>query len=198
MAVDAQFSSSVVQGSSPLTVTFTDQSTGSPDSWLWEFGDGESSTEQNPTHVFTGSTGESWTVTLTAWVFNGTFTRTVGSPSSSDRFYQFAGFSPGDSYATVAANFQVSLDLFGYIAPQGTNGPVHKAEHRSSDNTYRIQGRYSNLTVDVSGLASSDVVELQYHFSSSYHGHESGFQSDFGTINTNNQGSWRHLSMLSA
>lgn len=35
-----------------LTVAFTDISTGFPDSYLWEFGDGTSSTEQNPIHTF--------------------------------------------------------------------------------------------------------------------------------------------------
>lgn len=33
------------------TVVYTDQSTGAT-SWLWEFGDGETSTQQSPTHIF--------------------------------------------------------------------------------------------------------------------------------------------------
>jgi len=33
-------------------VQFTDLSTDTPQSWLWDFGDGNSSTEQNPTHVY--------------------------------------------------------------------------------------------------------------------------------------------------
>ncbi len=35
-----------------LTVNFTDASTESPDSWLWNFGDGITSTQQNPTHTY--------------------------------------------------------------------------------------------------------------------------------------------------
>ena len=35
-----------------LTVTFSDTSTNSPTSWLWSFGDGGSSTQQNPTYTF--------------------------------------------------------------------------------------------------------------------------------------------------
>ena len=34
------------------TITFTDHSTGDPTSWSWDFGDGESSTAQNPTHSY--------------------------------------------------------------------------------------------------------------------------------------------------
>jgi len=44
-------------------VTFTDHSTGSPTSWLWSFGDGNTSTAQNPSHAYTSQ--NSYTVTLT-------------------------------------------------------------------------------------------------------------------------------------
>ena len=37
--------------------TFTDQSTNEPSSWAWDFGDGNTSTDQNPTHTFT-TTGD--------------------------------------------------------------------------------------------------------------------------------------------
>ena len=47
----------------PLAVQFTDQTTGST-SWQWDFGDGSTSNQQNPTHTY-NSTG-SYTVTLTA------------------------------------------------------------------------------------------------------------------------------------
>jgi plastocyanin len=34
-------------------VRFSDESTGEPTSWLWEFGDGQTSQEENPSHTFT-------------------------------------------------------------------------------------------------------------------------------------------------
>jgi len=34
-------------------VTFNDSSTNSPTSWNWDFGDGITSTLQNPTHIYT-------------------------------------------------------------------------------------------------------------------------------------------------
>ena len=38
-----------------VTITFTDNSTGSPTSWVWDFNDGNYSTLQNPpAHTFTG------------------------------------------------------------------------------------------------------------------------------------------------
>jgi PKD repeat protein len=41
-----------LEGPPPLLVRFTDLSTGSITSWKWEFGDGQTSTDQNPEHKF--------------------------------------------------------------------------------------------------------------------------------------------------
>jgi len=46
-------------------VVFTDRSTGTPSAWQWSFGDGGTSTQQHPTHVY-GEAG-AYTVTLIAW-----------------------------------------------------------------------------------------------------------------------------------
>jgi hypothetical protein len=43
---------------------FNDASSGSPTSWLWNFGDGQTSTQQNPTHVFNGPGPFSVTLTV--------------------------------------------------------------------------------------------------------------------------------------
>lgn len=47
-----------------LSVAFTDVSSGVPTSWFWDFGDGNTSTLQNPTHVYAAS--GTYTVCLTA------------------------------------------------------------------------------------------------------------------------------------
>jgi PKD repeat protein len=60
----AQFTSSP---SNPLTgdpVSFADTSTGNPTSWIWNFGDGQTSAAQSPTHVFANA--GRFHVTLTA------------------------------------------------------------------------------------------------------------------------------------
>jgi parallel beta-helix repeat protein len=48
----ASFIATPMNGSKPLTVQFTDTSSGSPTAWFWDFGDGNSSTLQNPTHTY--------------------------------------------------------------------------------------------------------------------------------------------------
>ncbi|RKY17560.1 MAG: hypothetical protein DRP63_03475, partial [Planctomycetota bacterium] len=54
ITVKADFEASPTYGKAPLTVTFTDKSTpaGSIVSWRWDFGDGSTSTDQNPTHNY--------------------------------------------------------------------------------------------------------------------------------------------------
>lgn len=65
----ADFVGTPTSGSVPLTVNFTDLSTNTPLVWSWDFGDGETSTLQNPIHTYQ-STG-SYTVKFTASNGNG-------------------------------------------------------------------------------------------------------------------------------
>ncbi len=48
----AAFSANVVSGEAPLNVSFSDETTNSPTSWFWDFGDGNSSTDQNPSNTY--------------------------------------------------------------------------------------------------------------------------------------------------
>ncbi|MBL7086071.1 MAG: PKD domain-containing protein [Candidatus Cloacimonetes bacterium] len=68
----ADFSAETVVGEPPLEVQFYDDSIpGSGDiiSWYWEFGDGSTSTEQNPVHTYTEE--DNYDVTLTIIDSNG-------------------------------------------------------------------------------------------------------------------------------
>jgi beta propeller repeat protein len=67
------FTQNITQGEAPLTVGFTDTSSGQIDGWHWDFGDNNSSEEQNPVHMF--ATPGSYSVTLNVhnqWQRNGT------------------------------------------------------------------------------------------------------------------------------
>jgi PKD repeat protein len=48
----ADFTADVTADPPPLTVNFTDNSSGNITSWEWDFGDGVTSTEQNPSHTY--------------------------------------------------------------------------------------------------------------------------------------------------
>lgn len=60
----AQFTASPLTGPESTTVTFSNKTTGPVQSYLWSFGDGKTSTEQNPSHQYT--TAGLYSVTLKA------------------------------------------------------------------------------------------------------------------------------------
>ena len=50
--ITPKFQYSPLHGTAPLSVNFTDMSSGNPVSWFWDFGDGSSSEDQNPVHKY--------------------------------------------------------------------------------------------------------------------------------------------------
>lgn len=70
----AGFTADKTSGSYPLTITFTDTSSGYPASYSWNFGDGGSSTSQNPVHTY--ASAGTYTVSLTVTNSDGTGTAT--------------------------------------------------------------------------------------------------------------------------
>ncbi len=55
LPVTANFSASTTSGQVPLTVQFTNQTSGQYTSVLWDFGDGTTGTEDNPSHTYQDS-----------------------------------------------------------------------------------------------------------------------------------------------
>ncbi|NMB78277.1 MAG: PKD domain-containing protein, partial [Methanomicrobiales archaeon] len=74
----AAFRGNITAGPTPLAVQFTDRSTGYPKNWLWDFGDGTTSTVRSPLHTYTAA--GNYTVTLTA-------TNTQGSNNLTQNAY---------------------------------------------------------------------------------------------------------------
>ena len=73
-APTANFKSDITGGCSPIVVNFQDISTGGATSWLWDFGNGGTSTRQHPSTTYFAS--GTYTVTLTATNANGSNTIT--------------------------------------------------------------------------------------------------------------------------
>ena len=84
----ASFTTDGTSGIVPLTVRFTDTSTNSPTSWMWNFGDGGTSTTRNPSHVYTSS--GTFTIVLTA-------TNRAGSDTTTSKGYIVALASAKDT-----------------------------------------------------------------------------------------------------
>jgi len=60
----AAFNGTPTSGFAPLTVEFTDLTSGGPTAWSWDFGDGGTSTEQHPSHTYTAA--GTYTVSMSA------------------------------------------------------------------------------------------------------------------------------------
>ncbi|MCD6565982.1 MAG: PKD domain-containing protein [Bacteroidales bacterium] len=72
-------------GAFPLRVNFTDKSSGNPTAWQWDFGDGKSSTDQNPTHTYNSTGNYNVKLTVLKDIYtdatDGTFTIVVNDPT---------------------------------------------------------------------------------------------------------------------
>lgn len=101
----AAFTGDPVSGNGPLTVQFSDESLCNPTSWLWEFGDAETSTQQNPVHVYADA--GTYTVTLTVTNAGGADSVTaidyvtVSAPPQAD----FETIPPGDVCVGTTVQF---------------------------------------------------------------------------------------------
>lgn len=60
--IAADFNSNVTTGIVPLDINFSNQSTGTPTTYLWRFGDGDTAMTANPSHTYTAA--GHYTVTL--------------------------------------------------------------------------------------------------------------------------------------
>ena len=121
---NADFSASATAGSAPLSVNFSDLSTGAPTSWLWSFGDSSTSTLQSPVHTY--SIPGSYTVSLTVTNPSGSSTKTksnyisaIRSPTSLQSAYDSA--FDGDSIPMWAGSLTES-PIFGRNVAVKING----------------------------------------------------------------------------
>ena len=123
--VTAAFSPSTISGQATLAVSFTDQSTGSITSWAWNFGDGATSTAQNPAHSY--SAAGSYAVQLTVNGSTSTSqTITVSSDTTAPVISSFALPSFASSL-TVPISYLVASDatgVTGYMVKETSNAPL--------------------------------------------------------------------------
>ncbi|MEZ5358226.1 MAG: PKD domain-containing protein [Candidatus Zixiibacteriota bacterium] len=115
----ANFSGSPTSGEYPLTVAFTDLSTGSPTTWSWDFGDGVgTSTSQNPSYEY--SAAGSYTVSLT-----------VTSPYGSDTETKIDYITVTEPGVSSFAYAQSDIPVYGTVSGSFANTS-------SSDNSYEV------------------------------------------------------------
>lgn len=160
----ANFTSNVTSGIAPLTVSFTDVSTGAPNSWQWNFGDGATSNEQDPVHTYL-SPGN-YTARLTVSNSNGSDSKSATITVSEEAgsalpVVNCSNVTSGNAPLTVQFTdpLQNSTECnwdFGDGATSTLQNPIH---------TYELPGNYvvnltsSNKNVTASKTATITVLE---------------------------------------
>ncbi len=160
------FSADNISGCAPLLVTFSDLSTGNPDSWQWDFGktSNNTSSEQNPSTTYTEP--GVYSVKLTVSV-NGSTSSTIKEqyivvhhdPSPDFAFTQSASCKPS------AVNFQdLSSDDFNDIVSwHWVFGDGNNSTEQNPTNTYMTPGEYDvTLTIENSQGCNKTIVRENY------------------------------------
>ena len=152
------FSASPTEGSMPLTVRFTDQSTGSPTSWRWAFGDGNSSTEKNPVHTYNKS--GRYSVTLTTSNANGS------NALTKSRYVIVSNVLDAPVSKFSASPSSGSMPLTVRFTDQSTGSPTswrwafgdgNSSTEKNPVHTYDKSGRYS-VTLTASNANGSNAL----------------------------------------
>ncbi len=151
----ASFTKSVATGVAPLTVAFTDTSTGLPTSWLWDFGDGSSSTIQNPSHVYTAAGTYTANLTVTNVVGSASVAQTVTVtaiplPVASFTKSVATGVTPLTVVFTDTSTSNITAWLWNF--GDGTSSTIQNPSH-----VYAAAGTYT-VTLTVTNVAGSASV----------------------------------------
>jgi PKD repeat protein len=125
-----------------LPIQFADASTNVPTSWNWDFGDGTTSTEQNPVHTY----GESGTYTITLEACNVLGCDTV----------------------TLANFIEVDLDCFTQNIPQHGNEVITVCTGNLFDsggpNAPYLEGSFGSITIAPPDATSVSITFSEFNY----------------------------------
>jgi PKD repeat protein len=162
----ANFTGSPRAGDPPLIVSFTDQSTGNPVTWQWNFGDGRpNATGQNPVHVYQAA--GMYEVTLTVSNAGGSDTRVkpgyimVNEVPVRPPVADFMG-SPRAGEIPLAVSFTDLTtgipDTWAWNFGDGTPN----ATIRNPDHTYESTGVFTVTLTASNALGTDTAVKSGY------------------------------------
>lgn len=155
---DVYFSADVTSGAPPLTVQFTDESRASDiTAWYWEFGDGHTSPEQHPTHVYVQD--GTYTVRLTI--------TTPGGPLSFERLNYILVQTPPDTVEFTADVTKgappLTVSFTDCSTVQGAGswiwdfGDGRTGSERNPVHTYTVEGAF-DVRLTVTGTQGPSIL----------------------------------------
>ncbi len=208
-APNAGFSANITSGNGPLTVIFTDTSAnlaGVSTTWSWTFGDGSTSTLENPTHTYASVTAPtSYTVKLivTTPFGSSTFTKSklifVTEPSPSIGFYG----TPTVGNIPLAVHFTDTSGnnpyewnwSFGDGGTSTTQNPIYTYNSATAPTEYNVQLIATNVYGASTGILNSYIsitgpAPVAGFFATQTTGIGGTFVCNFRDTSANNPTSW--------
>ena len=156
------FSASTYSGCAPMPVTFTDLSTpgsGTNVSWQWDFGDGNFSTLQNPTHTYTAN--GSFNVSLLVNNSHGcleTITRTQLINITDKPTANFTNSSSANCGAPLVINFTNQSTGAGTLTYLWSFGDASASTDQNPSHTYLTTGTFSIQLVVYNQNGCTDTI----------------------------------------
>jgi PKD repeat protein len=212
--LEAAFTASPVLDS--LSVQFTSTSTGPIAAYNWDFGDGNTSTEQNPLHTY--AVPGDYTVTLTVTDANGGSDNTQQNVSVTQPISaSFTAAPDANDPLSVQFTSQVTGNIVIYswdFGDGGTNNDPNPRHTYAAAGTYNVtltvtdaNGATTNATQQVTvtapaataapltleiGATPTEVDPLTYQFSATTNGSLVTYTWDFGDGTTSNEPNPQH------
>jgi len=158
---ETDFSGSPTSGTAPLTVNFTDLSTNGPTAWDWDFGDGGTSAEQNPSYTY-----------LLAGVCTPSMTATNAGGSDTETKVAYITVAPGPPVADFSGSpTSGTVPLTVNFTDLSTNSPTAwewdfgdggDSSEQNPSYTYLLVGIYTPSMTATNAGGSDTETEARY------------------------------------
>ncbi len=178
VAPTANFTASSTTVCAGSTVNFTDLSGGSPTGWSWTFGDGGTSSAQNPSYVY--SSPGTYTVTLVASNTQGSSTQTTTITVTAGVSYsQAVELCPGQSVTVGTSTYTSAGTYTDVLTSNGCDSTVtttvtmlqatsntqnveicQGSSYSIGGNTYTTAGTYTDVLTNAAGCDSTVTTNL--------------------------------------
>ncbi len=165
----ADFRAAPTSGQAPLEVHFTDTSlpgNAGIDNWFWDFGDGATSTDQHPSHVYTEDGIFTVSLSVAGPVGDDTETKSSHIIVASNPVPPLANFTADNREGTIP--FEVH---FSDLSAQGTSpieswdwdfGDGSTSDDRHPSHTYTEDGRFTVSLTVTTEVASNTRTKTWY------------------------------------
>ena len=195
-SLSADFTANNVNVCLGSSIIFSDASTGNPNSWVWNFGDGNSSTLQNPTHTYSNPGTYNVSLTISDGATSETETKTslitVGSSvNTQENITSCNNYNWNGTTYSISGNYidtlQTSFGCDSVVTLVLTINNSNNSQENitSCDNyiwngtTYSQTGTYTNTLQTVNGCDSTITLILTINQNQT-------FQENISTCNNYN------------